>query len=138
MGCLRRPQFRAPSAPLSGGTCGAPNDFKNVTRSMRIPNMCLVLKLDNGKVVSIANGQNHRWTESQIDRITEPPSTVLVYRYEYLRVMSFYVTYCDNLWLTLYVSRFVTVSQSVTLLCERVLIWDNNTKTFFPIKLIRT
>ena len=26
--------------------------------------MCLVLKLDNGKVVSIANGQNHRWTES--------------------------------------------------------------------------
>ena len=27
---------------------------------MRIPNMCLVLKLDKGKVVSIANEQNHR------------------------------------------------------------------------------
>ena len=37
--------------------------------------MCLVLELDNGKVVSIANEQNHR----QIDRITEPSSTVLVH-----------------------------------------------------------
>ena len=35
--------------------------------------MCLVLKLDNGKVVSIVNGQTHR--------VTQPPSTVLVYRY---------------------------------------------------------
>ena len=26
---------------------------------MRIPNMCLVLKLDNGKVVSIVNKQTH-------------------------------------------------------------------------------
>ena len=33
--------------------------------------MCLVLKLDNGKVVSIASGQTHR--------VTQPPSTVLVY-----------------------------------------------------------
>ena len=41
------------------GACGAPNGFKNLTHFMRIPNMCLVLKLDNGKVVSIANGQNH-------------------------------------------------------------------------------
>ena len=49
-----------PSVPQISGACGAPNGFKNVTRSMRIPNMCLVLKLDNGKVVSIANGQNHR------------------------------------------------------------------------------
>ena len=52
-------------------------------RLMRIPNMCLVLKLDNGKVVSIAdeqtesqtdritNRQNHRQTESQTDRITD-------------------------------------------------------------------
>ena len=46
------------------GAFGAPNGFQNVTRSMRIPNMCLVLKSDNGKVVSIANGQNHRQTES--------------------------------------------------------------------------
>ena len=48
----------------NSGAYGASNGFKNVTRSLRIPNMCLVLKLDNGKVVSIANGQNHRWTES--------------------------------------------------------------------------
>ena len=55
------------------GAQGAPNGFKNLTRSMMIPNMCLVLKLDNGKEVSIAN--------EQTDRITEPSSTVLVYRY---------------------------------------------------------
>ena len=41
---------------------GAPDGFKNLTRFMRNPNMCLVLKLDNGKMVSIANGQNHRRT----------------------------------------------------------------------------
>ena len=40
---------------------------------MMIPNMCLVLKLDNGKVVSIA--------DEQTDRRTKQPSTVLVYRY---------------------------------------------------------
>ena len=38
--------------------------------------MCLVLKLDNGKVVSIAN--------EQTDRITEPSSIVLVYRFRSL------------------------------------------------------
>ena len=38
--------------------------------------MCLVLKLDNGKVVSIANEQTDRVT----DRVTEPSTTVLVYR----------------------------------------------------------
>ena len=48
------------------GALGAPNSFKNVTRSMRIPNMCLVLKLDNGKVVSIANEQNHRQNHANI------------------------------------------------------------------------
>ena len=67
----------APSVPQILGACGAPNGFKNVTRSIRIPNMCLVLKSDNGKVVSIANGQNHRWTDGQTD-VTS--STVLVYR----------------------------------------------------------
>ena len=44
---------------------------------MRIPNMCLVLKFDNGKVVSIADEQNHRQTDVR----TKPPSTVLAYRY---------------------------------------------------------
>ena len=47
------------------GTFGAPNGFKNVTRPMRIPNMCLILKLDNGKVVSMANEQNHRITDGR-------------------------------------------------------------------------
>ena len=47
---------------------------------MRIPNMCLVLKLDNGKVVFIASGQS--------DRVTEPSSTVLVYRYIYTGYIS--------------------------------------------------
>ena len=61
-------KIRAPPPRLSGGACGAPNGFKNVTRSMKIPNMCLVLKLDNGKVVSIANGQNHRQTDRHTDR----------------------------------------------------------------------
>ena len=54
------------------GAYGAPNGFKVFRRVMRIPNKCLVLKLDNGKVVSIPN--------EQTDRITERPSTVLVYR----------------------------------------------------------
>ena len=76
-GCLWRPKFRVPPAPQFSGASGAPNGFKNLTRAMMIPNMCLVLKLDNGKVVSIANEQNHRIT----DRVTEPSSSVLVYRY---------------------------------------------------------
>ena len=32
-------------------------DFRNFCRAMRIPNMCLVLKLDNGKVVTMADEQ---------------------------------------------------------------------------------
>ena len=39
------------------GAYSAPNGLKNFRRSMRIPNMSLVLKFDNGKVVSIANEQ---------------------------------------------------------------------------------
>ena len=54
------------------GACGA-HSFNNFRRVMRIPNMCLVLKLDNRKVVSIANEQ----TESQTDRIMPTSSTVL-------------------------------------------------------------
>ena len=45
------------SAKKKMGARGATNGFKNFRRAMRIPNMCLVLKLDNGKVVSIANEQ---------------------------------------------------------------------------------
>ena len=62
IGVPSAPQFSGVSGAPFRGAWGAPNGFKNVTRSTRIPNMCLVLKLDNGKVVSIANGQNHRRT----------------------------------------------------------------------------
>ena len=42
---------------------------------MRVPNVCLVLKFDNGKVVSITHEQTGGWTE--------PPSSALVYRLYY-------------------------------------------------------
>ena len=78
----------ATAAPLPGAAAfaafGGDNKLKNKNLgrmrrpkfrgATRIPNIYLVLKLDNGNVVSIANGQNHR------DRITDPHSTVLVYR----------------------------------------------------------
>ena len=44
-------------------SCDAPNGFNYFHRAMRIPNMCLVLKLDNGKMISIADQQNHRQTD---------------------------------------------------------------------------
>ena len=86
---LRCPKFRAPLAPLLGGTYSAPNGSKNFTCAMRIPNMCLVLKLNNGKVVSIANEQD---ADTQNYRRTEPPSTVLVYRYIHY-IIYIYVKY---------------------------------------------
>ena len=43
-------------ASLLGGASGA-HSLKNFRRVMRIPNMCLVLKLYNGKVFSIADKQ---------------------------------------------------------------------------------
>ena len=43
-------KFGAPLPPQISGASGAPGGFKNVNRSMRIPNMWLVLKSDNGKV----------------------------------------------------------------------------------------
>ena len=58
------------------GNLRRPNGLYSFRRALRIPNKCLVLKLDNGKVVSIANEQIHRQTE--------PPSTALVYRYMYI------------------------------------------------------
>ena len=48
------------------GAMQHPKWFKYLTRSMRIPNMCLVLKLDNGKVVSIANGLSDRTIQYRI------------------------------------------------------------------------
>ena len=50
LAAVKEKKIGAPVAPLSRGTCAAPNGFKNVTSFMRIPNMCLVLKSDNGKV----------------------------------------------------------------------------------------
>ena len=64
---------------FGGGTrkkIGAPaalHSFKNFRRVMRMPNMCLVLKLDNVKVVSIANRQT--------DTITESPNHPVPYYY---------------------------------------------------------
>ena len=63
-GCGKRKQIGAPVAPHS---------LRNFRWIMGIPNMCLVLKLDNEKVVSKVNEQNHR--------VTEPSSNVLVYRF---------------------------------------------------------
>ena len=48
------------------GACGAQNGFKNFRWAIKIPNMCLFLKLDKGKVVSIANEQNHRAIQCHI------------------------------------------------------------------------
>ena len=51
---IRKNKFGAPRAPHVSGACDA-HSFKNFRRVMRIPNMGLVLKLDNGKMVSIAD-----------------------------------------------------------------------------------
>ena len=50
--------------------------------------MCLVLKSDNRKVVSIANGQTHR--------VTQPSSTVLVYRC-WKRPKTRNITFCSRI-----------------------------------------
>ena len=61
-GARGAPQILGAFGASFRGHLGAPNYLKNLTRAMMIPNMCLVLKLDKGKVVSIANEQNHRRT----------------------------------------------------------------------------
>ena len=59
-----------PSAAVKENKKIGAHSFKNFRRVMRIPNMCLILKLDNGKVVSIANEQtdrqNHRTIQYRI------------------------------------------------------------------------
>ena len=62
--------------------------------------MCLVLKLDNGKVVSIANGQNHR----HIDRITQPSSSVLEYRFWILIFFTGFVLFAAMLCVCFFVN----------------------------------
>ena len=76
--------------------------------------MCLVWKLDNGKVVSIANGQTHRGTQ--------PSSTVLVYRYEMLeRWACMGCRTCSHGTLSTYkVPVFVAVENGQALALERV------------------
>ena len=64
--------------------------LKDFRWAMWIPNMCLALKLDNGKVVSIANEQTDRQNHKQNRRITEPSSTVLVYRSKSTLIFTFY------------------------------------------------
>ena len=50
----KKKKFGAPKKKKIGAST-APHSLKNFRRGMRIPNKCLVLKLDNGKVVSIVN-----------------------------------------------------------------------------------
>ena len=60
----------APSAAVKKkhwGTWGAPTGFKYLRRATRIPNVCLVLKLDYGKVISIADDQK----DGQTDKATQ-------------------------------------------------------------------
>ena len=81
-----------PAAPQVSGAFGAhfrgrlrrPVVLNNFRRVMMNPNMCSVLKLDNGKVVSIANEQNHRQTESQ----SHPVSYYYLYIYIYIWLYS--------------------------------------------------
>ena len=60
----------APSGAAVSAAIKIIGDFKNFRGVMRIPNMCLLLKLDNGKMVFIANGQpdrqNHRTIQYRI------------------------------------------------------------------------
>ena len=51
-------------SPAGGTAPSAAVKEKSFRRVIKILNMCLVLKLDNGKVVSIANEQTDRQTES--------------------------------------------------------------------------
>ena len=44
------------------GSPAAPHSFQDFRRVMRIPNMCLVLESDNGKVVYIADDKTHGQT----------------------------------------------------------------------------
>ena len=67
-GAYGAPNFGRLRCPFSG-VHAAPHSFKNFCRVIRIPNMSLVLRLYNEKVVSIANEQTD---------VTS--STVLVYR----------------------------------------------------------
>ena len=67
--CLRRPfaaAFGGGKREINTKNWGAygAHSIKSFRRVIRIPNMYLVFKLDNGKVVSIAKGQ----TESQNHR----------------------------------------------------------------------
>ena len=57
----------------------------NFRRAIRIPIMCLVLKFDSGNMVSISHGQT--------DERTEPPNTVLVYRFIFLRNLVIFVSF---------------------------------------------
>ena len=50
---MRRPTWGG--GKKNWGAYTAPNGFRNFRRAMRISNMCLVLKLDTGKVISIVD-----------------------------------------------------------------------------------
>ena len=59
---MRRPTWGG--GKKNWGAYTAPNGFRNFRRAMRISNMCLVLKLVNGKVISIVDEQTDRQTDN--------------------------------------------------------------------------
>ena len=73
------------------GSCGVPNGFKNVRRPMRISNMCLDLKLDNGKVVFIEHKQTDRHTDRHNHRQTDKATV----RYQYIDIQFIKFTRCS-------------------------------------------
>ena len=90
LGRTQRPVSRL---PLSAALKKNKEKFaaENVRWVMRIRNMCLVLKLDKGKVVSIADEQNHIITESQTHTVpyqnTVPYRTESEYRYSLILIV---------------------------------------------------
>jgi len=71
-------QLTLPSASIKNkikkisGAPGAPNGFDPFHEDSKYHNMCLVLKLDNGKVVSIANEQTDRQIYRQRESHSHP------------------------------------------------------------------
>ena len=51
------------------GACEAQMVLKNFRRLIRIPNMCLVFKLENGMAVSLANEQTDKATQYSISAV---------------------------------------------------------------------
>ena len=77
MGFLGRPMFRAPSAPFLGGACGA-HSFKKLPQGHEDSEYVL-----NFEIGQWESGFYSEQTDRQNHGITEPSSTVLLYRHLY-------------------------------------------------------